>query len=43
MMSLIPRRFALRDTTDICDILRMRRDISTNKYYGTAFVIFEFH
>ena len=42
-MSLIPRRFALRDTTDICDILRMRRDISTNKYYGVSLVMFESH
>jgi hypothetical protein len=31
------------DTTDICDILRLRRDNSTIKYYFTTFVIFEFH
>jgi len=34
---------AVRDTTDICDILRLWRDNSTNKYYCTKFVIFEFH
>jgi hypothetical protein len=31
------------DTTDIYDILRLRRDNSTNRYYGTALVIPEFH
>jgi hypothetical protein len=32
-----------KDTTDIYDILRLRRDNSTIKYYCTTFVIFEFH